>query len=293
MKKLFVALFFAPVLLSAQKAAFSFDETKKLVAPVEITFQNTSEKAETYLWDFGAGQTSTEANPTFRFTSSGNHVVKLTATKGKKSKTVEKTIQIKAPERCLVELETSFGMMTIELSNATPKHRDNFLKLAEEGFYDGTLFHRVINGFMIQGGDPDSKNATAGKQLGMGGPGYQVPAEFVDSLCHVKGALSAARMGDQANPQRASSGSQFYVVQGGPVDENTLRMLEARAGKKYTPEQIAEYAAKGGTPHLDFQYTVFGRVVKGLEIIDQIAAVKTAPGDRPKEDVKMKMRVIK
>ena len=200
-------------------------------------------------------------------------------------------VQITAPERCLVEIETDFGTMTAELYNSTPKHRDNFIKLAEEGYYNDLLFHRVINGFMIQGGDPNSRNAPAGQMLGSGGPNYQIPAEFVDTLAHVKGALAAARTN---NPEKKSSGSQFYIVQGGgPVNEQMLNQIEASKGFHYTPEQREQYQSLGGTPFLDRDYTVFGRVIKGLEVIDKIAATQTSAGDRPVKDVKMKMRVIK
>lgn len=273
-------------------ADFSYDGSK-LVAPTQVSFKNQSLKAEKYRWDFGDGQTSEEATPSHSFAHSGNYVVKLTAEKGSKSSIMEKTIQVKAPEKCLVEIETEFGTMTVELYNATPQHRDNFLKLVEEAFYDGTIFHRVISNFMIQGGDPNSKNAQPGQQLGTGGPSYQIPAEFVDSLVHIKGALAAARMGDQMNPEKKSSGSQFYIVQGDKVSEAFLDQIEARFGKKYSPENRAAYLANGGTPHLDHQYTVFGRIVKGLEIVDKIAAVQKGPGDRPVSDIRMKMKVIK
>jgi peptidyl-prolyl cis-trans isomerase B (cyclophilin B) len=189
-----------------------------------------------------------------------------------------------------VEIETDYGTMTAELYNATPKHRDNFIKLAEEGYYNDLLFHRVINGFMIQGGDPNSRNAPAGQSLGFGGPSQLIPAEFVDSLAHFKGAICAARTN---NPEKKSSGSQFYIVQGGPVTDETLTQIETMKRFHYTPEQRAEYLAVGGTPHLDRDYTVFGRVIKGLDVIDKIGAAETAAGDRPKKDIKMKIRVIK
>ena len=262
----------------------------KLVAPAEVTFTNTSLKAETYAWDFGDGGTSTEASPVHRYTHSGNYTVVLKATKGSKTVTRKQKIQVTAPERCLVEIETDFGTMTAELYNATPKHRDNFIKLAEEGYYNDLLFHRVINGFMIQGGDPNSRNAPAGQALGFGGPSHLIPAEFVDSLAHFKGAICAARTN---NPEKKSSGSQFYIVQGGPVTDETLNQIETMKRFHYTPEQRAEYKAVGGTPHLDRDYTVFGRVIKGLDVIDKIATTETAAGDRPKKDVKMKVRVIK
>ena len=176
------------------------------------------------------------------------------------------------------------------LYDATPGHRDNFIKLVEEEFYDGIIFHRIINGFMIQGGDPNSKNAKPNAQLGSGGPGYQIPAEFVDSLIHVKGALAAARTN---NPKKESSGSQFYIVQGKPLSDGELNMMEARQDARYTKEQREAYRTLGGTPQLDREYTVFGRVIKGLEVIDKIAAVRTGNRDRPVKDVKMKIRAIR
>jgi len=271
------------------KASFT-TPIQKLVAPAEVTFTNSSKNAESFEWDFGDGATSTEASPTHNYKHSGNYTVVLKAKKGTKTITSKQMIQVTAPERCLVEIETEFGTMLAELYNSTPKHRDNFTKLAEEGYYDDLLFHRVINGFMIQGGDPQSRNAPPGQALGMGGPSYQIPAEFVDSLAHLKGALAAARTN---NPEKKSSGSQFYIVQGAPVSEAMLNQIEARGRFHYTPEQRKAYLEMGGTPHLDHEYTVFGRVIKGLDIIDKIAAVETAPGDRPKKDVKMKIRVIK
>lgn len=263
---------------------------QKLVAPVVVSFDNTSMKAERYEWDFGDGATSTEASPKHTYAHSGNYTVTLKATKGNKTVTRKQMIQVTAPERCLVQIQTEFGNMTVELYNATPKHRDNFLKLAEEGYYNDLLFHRVISGFMIQGGDPLSRNAAPGQSLGMGGPNYQIPAEFVDSLVHVKGALAAART---SNPEKKSSGSQFYIVQGGPVTEATLQQIEAMKRFHYTPEQRQDYLAQGGTPHLDRDYTVFGRVVEGLDVIDKIAATQTGAQDRPVKDVKMKVVVIK
>ena len=168
----------------------------------------------------------------------------------------------------MVVLTTEFGDMTIRLYDETPLHKENFLKLVKEGFYDDLLFHRVIQGFMVQGGDPDSKNAPEKKALGTGGPGYTVPAEFNPNLFHKKGALAAARQGDAVNPEKASSGSQFYIVQGKPVAEKDLlrvqRSKQQKSGNfdfEYSEEQIATYSTLGGTPHLDMDYTVFGEVI--------------------------------
>jgi len=160
-------------------------------------------------------------------------------------------------------IHTEFGDMKGILYNETPKHRDNFVKLAKSGFYDGLLFHRVIMGFMIQGGDPQSKNAKAGQQLGGGDPGYTIPAEFNATLKHKRGALAAARTGDQVNPAKASSGSQFYIVQ---------------------PEK--------GTHFLDMNYTVFGEITEGLDVIDKIASAPKDQADRPLKDIKMTVKIV-
>jgi len=193
----------------------------------------------------------------------------------------------------MVLIHTDYGDMKVKLYDETPKHRDNFLKLAQEGYYDNTLFHRVIKDFMVQGGDPDSKNAQPGQMLGSGGPGYTIPAEFVPSFFHKKGALAAARQGDQVNPTKSSSGSQFYLVQGKPATDQELDMIQQRLNVKFTPEQREVYKTKGGTPFLDQNYTVFGEVVEGLDVLDKIANVPTQPGDRPVGDVKMTIKVIK
>lgn len=193
----------------------------------------------------------------------------------------------------MVEIVTDYGTMKVRLYDETPLHRDNFIKLVEEGYYNDLLFHRIIKGFMIQGGDPNSKNAGPEVQLGSGGPGYTVPAEIKSGLYHKKGALAAARMGDQMNPQKASSGSQFYIVQGSVVQESMLQQIASRSGITYTPEQITTYTTVGGTPFLDGQYTVFGEVIEGMDVIDKIAAVKTLPGDRPELNVKMTVRTVK
>jgi cyclophilin family peptidyl-prolyl cis-trans isomerase len=236
-------------------------------------------------------------------------------------------------------------VVTIKTSYETPKHKANFIKLAKEHYFDSLLFHRVIQGFMVQGGDPNSKKAKPGENLGTGGPGYTVDAEFVPQYFHEKGALSAARMGDQVNPTKASSGSQFYIVQGtviSPAEVNNLRydqmqlmtglrkMFEDPANKplldslnqlyfagdmqayqtrlfalaprvekatglkviREIPEaQIKAYTTVGGAPHLDGQYTVFGKVIKGLEVIDKIAAVQRDGNDRPLEDIRMMVTV--
>lgn len=198
----------------------------------------------------------------------------------------------KVEKETKAEIKTDYGTIVIKLYNETPHHRDSFIKLVKDGFYTDLLFHRVIRNFMIQGGDPESKNAPAGKMLGAGGVGYTIPAEFDSSLIHKKGALAAARQGDQVNPQKRSSGCQFYIVQGEVQDSARLQMMAMSRGIKYTPEQIKTYTTIGGTPFLDMQYTVFGEVVSGLDVIDKIAAVPTAPGDRPLQDVKFTITIL-
>ncbi len=258
-------------------------------APVAVTFENVSEGAEAYMWDFGDGQTSTDANPEHKYEYWGTFTVSLTAINGGKSVTSQQNLTIKEPIRSLVEIVTDLGSIRIELSNLTPMHKENFIKLAREKFYVGTLFHRVINGFMIQGGDPDSRNAPAAKSLGQGGPGYTVPAEFRKGLYHYKGALCAARQGDQVNPTKASSGSQFYIVHGAPIQEALLGQVQQRRQFQYTADEIAYYRKAGGTPQLDMDYTVFGYVKEGFEIIDKIATqpVSGTNPDRPIKDIKI------
>ena len=256
-----------------------------------VEFDNDSENAVAYEWSFGDGATSTDANPTHRYYQSGNFTVSLAATNEKgKTKTITQNLIVTAPKECLIRIETPQGEMIARLSDATPKHQDNFVKLVEENFYDGLLFHRVISGFMLQGGDPDSRNAEPNARLGSGGPGYQLDAEFVDSLAHVKGAIAAARTN---NPAKRSSGSQFYIASGKPVTEADLNRQEGSTGVRYPSEVREAYLKDGGVPFLDQNYTVFGQVIEGLDVIDKIAAVQTKSGDRPVEDVTMKISLIR
>ena len=186
-----------------------------------------------------------------------------------------------------VLLKTTFGDIVIALYNDTPQHKANFEKLVSEKFYDGVLFHRIIKGFMIQGGDPDSKTAKPGQRLGSGDVGYTIPAEFVPAHFHKRGAVAAARMGDNVNPQKASSGCQFYIVDGTVYDNDKLNMLAMRLGKTFTPEQVQAYTTDGGAPFLDGEYTVFGEVVRGMTVVDKIAAQQKDGADRPVEDIKI------
>jgi len=256
--------------------------------------------------------------------------------------------RLKYPKNTVL-ISTKYGDMVVKLYDETPKHRDNFLKLAKEKYYDGTLFHRIINQFMIQGGDPDSRKATQGQLLGDGGPGYDIPAEFNPALIHKKGAIAAAREGDEVNPQKASSGSQFYIVQGKVFTDPELTQLEQKINQrnkmkildkllqnpenaarrarlteyrakndsidymneinemiptvdaefaktksfKFTDQQRKIYTTIGGAPFLDGSYTVFGEVIKGMDVLDKIAAVSTDKNNRPVEDIKMTVKVLR
>lgn len=263
------------------------------------------------------------------------------SSKEQSSNNNHKIMQLTTPK---VRISTNYGDIVVRLYDETPEHRDNFLKLAREGYYDSTLFHRVIKDFMIQGGDPDSKGAPAGKHLGTGGPEYTIPAEFVyPQYYHKRGVLSAARQADQVNPERRSSGSQFYIVWGKKYSEAELKQLAAQLdgqrgqqifnglaaqhrdsiqamykagdqkglmalqqrlaaetdkllkqtpGFSFTPEQMHDYTTVGGTPFLDNQYTVFGEVVEGLDVVEKIQSVATGSADRPKEDVVMTVTVL-
>lgn len=188
-----------------------------------------------------------------------------------------------------VEIETEFGNMKAELYNSTPLHRDNFIKLVKEEFYKDLLFHRIIQGFMIQGGDPESRGAAPGQRLGTGGPGYTIPAEI--GAPHYKGTLAAARTGGPSNPEKESSGSQFYVVHGNQINDQVLDNMQRSKGITYNEAQRTKYKELGGAISLDMDYTVFGELVSGMDVLDKIAAVQKDGSDRPLQDVKMNIKL--
>jgi cyclophilin family peptidyl-prolyl cis-trans isomerase len=201
------------------------------------------------------------------------------------------------PKNAKVKVTTRFGDMVIQLYDETPGHRDNFLMLASKGFYNDLLFHRVINGFMAQGGDPGSRNAAPNAALGAGSPGYTIPAEFNPAFVHKKGALCAARQGDFANPERKSSGSQFYIVQGKRLTDAEIDQMQQYVRRKtpnftYTAQQREAYKTLGGTPQLDMDYTVYGEVIEGLAVIDSICKQPGSAQNRPFNDIKMTVKVI-
>ena len=202
----------------------------------------------------------------------------------------------KREKRAVVRIETSCGNIRVALSDDTPLHSKNFLKLAAKGFYDGTLFHRCIRDFMIQGGDPDSRHAAKGQLLGEGDVGYTIPAEFcLPYLYHWRGALAAAREPDDVNPEQNSSGCQFYIVYGkkqSPADIKKVRSALEEKGIELTSQMIDDYVMRGGTPHLDGQYTVFGEVIEGLDVVCRILTLPTDSNDRPLQDVVINRMII-
>jgi len=200
------------------------------------------------------------------------------------------TLAIPKTEETRVKITTDSGIIVIRLYNQTPLHRDNFIKLVDNHFYDSLLFHRVIAGFMIQGGDPESKSAVPNQLLGKGDIGYTIPAEFDSTLFHKKGALAAART---LNAQKASSGCQFYIVQGKKMTDQELSAIENLKGLYFSPTKRKAYTELGGTPKLDMDYTVFGEVETGMEVVDRIARSQKNELNRPNTDIRMKMERIK
>lgn len=227
---------------------------------------------------------------TAKTTASKKIVAKKPLTKPAVAKTPAKSTAPTGNEPTRIRITTDSGILVVKLYDSTPLHRDNFIRLVQQGFYDSLMFHRVIAGFMIQGGDPLSKNAQAGTMLGNGGGDMtRIPAEFKSTLRHKRGALAAARDG---NPEKASSACQFYIVHGKKLSDAEIDMFENRKGSKYSAKEREEYKTNGGTPSLDMEYTVFGEVESGFEVIDKIATVSKDAMNRPSGDVRMKMEII-
>jgi cyclophilin family peptidyl-prolyl cis-trans isomerase len=202
---------------------------------------------------------------------------------------IQEKISKKMDSSTYVLITTEYGDIKIRLYDETPLHRDNFIKLTKEKFFDSTLFHRVIPSFMIQGGDPQSKTAQPGQPLGMGDVGYRIPAEFNSNLIHKRGVLAAAR---DNNPQKASSGCQFYITQGRKYADAELDQIAKARGITWTDAQLQTYKELGGTPSLDMNYTVFGEVISGLEVVDKIAAEPRNGSDRPNKDIRMTVKIV-
>lgn len=208
------------------------------------------------------------------------------------SQKIEELPKVDVSKLKKVKISTSMGDIVIALYDDTPIHRDNFLKLAKEKTINGSIFHRVIDGFMIQGGDPTTKNPNSKTPPGQGGPGYNLKAEIKRNHLHKRGAVAAARLPDPMNPERESSGSQFYIVQAGPVKPEDLSMMENYFGTKYTDAEKKMYYEIGGRPDLDMQYTVFGEVISGIEVVDKIAKTPRNPQDKPLKDIKMELQIV-
>jgi cyclophilin family peptidyl-prolyl cis-trans isomerase len=206
---------------------------------------------------------------------------------------VSKKTSVKEAKQKKVMITTDYGTIILELYNKTSLHRDNFIKLVKQHFYDSLLFHRVIKGFMIQGGDPESKHAKEGQLLGEGSLKYTIPAELDTSLFHKKGALAAAREADADNPQKRSSSTQFYIVDGRTYSDAQMDKVEEKVHIKIPENHRIIYSTIGGDPFLDMNYTVFGEVVSGLDVIDKIANTPTDENNRPLKNIRMKITFVK
>lgn len=258
-------------------------------APVTLHFTNESSQAEKYFWDCGNGETSDNIITDCHYFSSGRYEVTLKAIKGKDTSLARKEIVVFPPHDCLIVMATNFGRVVFRLFNETPLHRDQFIKLAESGFYEGISFHRLIPGFVIQGGDPSTKKRQSGytEQMNAG-----IPAEFHTRAFHTKGALAAARTNDEINPKKESSPSQFYIVLGRPVNEEQLSIFAGQKNVYYNSEISEKYRTLGGCPQLDMEYTVFGEVIEGMENIEAMSLIPTDAGDRPKSEIIIEKMII-
>ncbi len=251
-------------------------------APVELTFDNRSEQAEDYIWRLDEKVVSRESIYSHQFINSGRYIISLEAIKGGKSTTKKQEVIINAPEKCHVLMETSLGNMTFELSEKTQGHLKNFTALIESGYYNGLAFHRVIDGFMVQGGNDNTR-----KEKKKYDYPATIPHEIDPTLHHYQGALAAARMPDSVNPEKASSGTQFYIVEGTAQKTKGLNKMAASKLFTYTQEQLDKYIEIGGAPQLDGEYTVFGYLVSGIHVLEKISSVETDKTDKPNEDVRI------
>lgn len=245
-----------------------------------LTFKNNSTNAESYTWKVNNKVISEEKDFQYNFYESGRHSVQLIAKKGSKSVSTESDVFIDPPSACMALLETNHGNMILSLNEETPLHLNNFVKMVNSGFYEGIIFHRVMDGFMIQGGDDKLRQTKFKGRI----PNVITP-EINNSMYHTRGALAAARMPDNVNPDKNSSSTQFYIVDGRPVDEDKLKDTESSKLINYSDEQIQDYLTNGGAPQLDGEYTVFGFLVDGFEVLESISVVKTNERDKPLEDV--------
>ncbi len=264
-------------------ADFVYKYDKKQV-PVVLKFDNKSLLSERYEWDFGDGQKSNEVSPKHLFKSSGDFDVTLKAFKGNKSTIVKKSISLSPPILCLVEISTTAGNLILSLSDVTPIHRENFIENIELGLYNGLPFHRVINGFMIQAGDPERRKSGPTEEDKLLAK-KTIKAEIVDTLIHRKGALAAARMPDEINPEKRSSAMQFYIVHGSSTNDVLLNTMYKNKEDLLTPSIRDIYNNYGGSPQLDGEYTVFGQLIDGFEILNKIATSATDENDNPIDEI--------
>lgn len=251
-----------------------------LIAPTTINFKNLSTDSESYVWKIDSEVVSGSTDLNHLFLSSGRHTIELISTKGSKQSISQQEIIIEAPTQCLVYILTNYGPLVVTLNDQTPIHRDNFLELVNSSFYDGIKFHRIINGFMIQAGDPNTNTASQKIKHPK-----EIKEEINNDLLHYKGALAAARLPDNVNPTKASSGTQFYIVEGQKLSEKAIEEYGYSRLKDYTEEQKAQYLKDGGAPQLDGKYTVFGQLIDGFETLEKISDVSTDKNNKPIEPV--------
>ncbi|NNE26446.1 MAG: peptidylprolyl isomerase [Saprospiraceae bacterium] len=256
--------------------------------PTSVQAQNLSTNASSYEWSLNDSLISQAEDVDFQITGSGRYELSLKAIENDKEDILSKSFIVEAPQNCRVQMVTSLGTMVFELYEDTPIHLDNFIDLIERGYYNGIAFHRVMQSFMIQAGDNNTR--IEGRKFEFED---QIPAEINEKYIHHKGALAAARMPDEVNPERASSGTQFYIVHGRSLDDDQIENYDVTRQVPYTPDQRELYKANGGAPQLDGAYTIFGFLIDGEEVIDAIAGVETNDRDRPLEDVRIiEMKVL-
>lgn len=268
-------------------AAFQHNNTAPLRVPSTVYFENVSKNASGYTWLVNGVEVSNNENLNHEFLESGRQVIELIAEEGNKTVRKQTELIIQPPRSCIVLLETTAGNLVLELLEETTGHLQNFTDLVDAGFYDGLIFHRVIEDFMIQGGD----NASRGGGKRHKDPAV-VPHEILVSYPHYRGALAAARMPDDMNPTKASSGSQFYIVDGRKLTADMMKKAQSKKLFNYTEEQVSRYTEVGGAPQLDGEYTVFGYLVSGFEVLDRIAESTTDSYDKPLQDIKIIKAVL-
>lgn len=261
-------------------ASFVQKTEQRLVVPAKVYFENTSENVTDYSWEVDGEILSSDKHLEHTFYDSGKHKIVLIAKEGSKVQRKETKLYVEAPTNCLALFKTSMGNLVVELSEETPRHLKNFSELVESGFYNGIFFHRIIDDFMVQGGG--NENRKSGKRYK---DPVTIPNEITTQLLHYKGALAAARMPDDINPEKASSGSQFYLVDGRKLNADRMKKIQEDKLFDYSKEQVEKYIAVGGAPQLDGEYTVFGQLISGFEVLDEMARVDTDKYDKPLEEI--------